>query len=169
MSIFLRPQVMDLVSANTAVYMALKEMHKTLAMVRPGSFFHTGDADSDYALGVLMLVWMIGNGANTFASCLSSTHKIAGFDSVKAACLMYLHQSTVVSDTIYWIFGIQGVTAAGLFWANVPIIVITSDKHGWFPQLVNWVVAGWAGHLLAKNHIENIFIVGHVFRSLGLT
>lgn len=169
MSIFLRPQVMDLVSANTVVYMALKEMHKTLAMVRPGSLFHTGDADSDFALGVLMLVWMIGNGANALASRLSSTHKIAGFDSVKAACLMYLHQSTVVSDTIYWLFGIQGVTAAGIFWANVLIVVMTSDKHGWFPQLVNWLVGGWAGHLLAKNHLENMFIVGQMFRSLGLT
>ncbi|CAJ1950840.1 unnamed protein product [Cylindrotheca closterium] len=169
MSIFLRPHLMDLVTTNTAVYMALKEMRKNLAMIRPGSFFHTGDADSDYTLGVLMLVWMIGNGANALASRLNSSYKVVGFDSVKAACLMYLHQSTVFSDTIYWLFGIQGVTAAGLFWANVPIIVMTNDKHNWFPQLVSWVIAGWAGHLLAKNHLENIFIVGHLFRSLGLT
>jgi len=170
MSIFLRPQLMDLLSTNTTVYMALKEMRNNLAMIRPGSFFHTGDADSDYTLGVLMLVWMIGNGANALASRLSSSsHKIVGFDSVTAACLMYLHQSTVFSDTIYWLFGIQGVTAAGVFWANVPIIFMTSDKHNWFPLLVTWIVAGWAGHVLAKNHLENIFIVGHLFRSLGLT
>ena len=166
-NILLQPHFTDLLSLNTAVYMALKEMRKNLAMIRPGSFFHTGDADFDYALGVLMLVWLIGNGANALASRVSSRKPLVGFDSVNAACLMYLHQSTVFSDTIFWFFGIQGVSAAGLFWANVPIIVMTSDN--WFARLVNWVVAGWAGHLLAKNHLENIFIVGHIFRNLGLT
>lgn len=170
MSIFLQPQLMDLVSTNTAVYLALKEMRTTLSMVRPGSFFHTGDANVDYALGVLMLVWLIGNGANALASRVGSHRQpIVGFESVKAACLMYLHQSTVFSDTIFWLFGIQGVTAAGLFWANVPIIIMTTDKLNWFPQLVNWVAAGWAGHLLAKNHLENIFIGGQIFRNFRLT
>jgi hypothetical protein len=148
------------------VYPALVGMNEILPLLRPGSIFATGQADCNFVLNAVLLVVVVGNGANSLANrvCGNSSSDAYGFESVEAACLAY-HLRLL--GPIFWIAELP-VTAQGIYWTNAALIMLNSNRKSRYPRLVAWLVAGCAGSLLAKYHLEDVFVVGKFFKFFNL-
>eukprot|EP00980_Cylindrotheca_fusiformis_P009250 scaffold2018_cov113-Cylindrotheca_fusiformis.AAC.4 len=143
-------------------------MSTVLRTLRHGSIFATGQSDWDFVLSTVLLVVAIGNGANAIAKrvCPRAASSPLGFESVYAACLTYIHRLSgpslfVLGSSKLFVLGTRPVTAAGIFWAQAAFVLLQgSNSSIGYSRLVAWLVAGWAGSLLAKYHLEDIFLVG---------
>jgi hypothetical protein len=163
-SIFYRPNLfVDLPCVNMIVYPALAKMNKNLLWLRPGSIFATGQADWNFVLSAVLLVVVVGNGANYLANKVGGNNSsdVYGFGSVVAACLGY--HSREFFGPFFRIAGLP-VTAQGIYWTNAAFIMLYPNRKSRHPRLVAWLVAGCAGSLLAKYHLEDVFVVGKLFK-----
>jgi hypothetical protein len=166
-SIFYRPNLsVDLLCVNMIVYPALVGMNGILPLLRPGSIFATGQADWTFVLSAVLLVLVVGNGANSLANkvCGNSFSDVYGFGSVEAACLGYYLK---LEGPLLSIAGLP-VTAQGIYWTNAAWIMLHPNRKSRYPQLVAWLVAGCAGSLLAKFHLEDVFVVAKFFKFFNL-
>jgi hypothetical protein len=157
-------------SVNYTIYPTLIEMNRIIPKLRKDSLFITGEPDFDFILGVFLLVVMIGGGSNMIATKVTKQN-VWGFSSVVAAHLTYFQRIALLRRPILVAFGSdQPVTAAGIYWTNAALIILkgNSSTSSW-PRLVAWIVAGCAGNLLAKYHVENISILGGLFKFLGFS
>jgi hypothetical protein len=170
-SIFYAPHNLlhDLLYENLCVYPALVEMRTIIPKLNRGSFLCTGDKNFDYIVTVFLLVFVIGGGSNVLAAQIDGQRPyMTGFSPVAAAALAYLHRINIIHSTLVMtIFGF-GITASRLYWTNIGWIVI-AYPNSWFPRLMAWLMAGVAGSLLAKYHLENMIVWGDVPKFFGFT
>lgn len=158
-SIFYRPHlVRDLSYANFIVHPTLTELNRVIPRLNSNSIFSTGSIDVDFFLGVFILVAIIGGGSNLLASKIDNRHAVYGFSPVCAACLAYWQRIILIRQRFLFSFGDQQITAAGMYWTNAAFIVF--QNQDWYPRLIAWIVAGCAGTLLAKYHLENMTYFG---------
>lgn len=165
-SIFYRPNlILDLIHVQILITPALEGMSAVLRTLRSGSIFSTGHGDWDFVLSSVLLIGVIGNGANALANRVCGRGNASGFGSVCAACLTY---SGRLDGPLLWMFEKRQVTKEGLFWAYAALLLVyetrTRNPKSRYPRLVAWLVAGLAGSLLAKYHMEDIFLVGGLFK-----
>jgi hypothetical protein len=144
-------------------------MSKIIPKLNRRSFLCTGDEMIDYAMAVFFLVFVIGGGSNVLASQIDGQRSsITGFSPVVAAALAYYQRIHVMRNTILMtIFGYD-MTASRLYWTNIGWIILTYPSS-WFPRLLGWLMAGLAGSLLAKYHLENMVVWGDLLKFFGLT
>jgi hypothetical protein len=152
--------------ANLCVYPALLETKRIIPRLQKGSIFSTGDTNVDFGIGVFLLIVIIGGGCNILASRLTKSY-VYGFSTVSAASLAYCQRITMVrQSTLFYLFD-QPVTAVGAYWSSLALMAV-QNQHHWFPSMVAWLAAGFAGSILAKYHLENISFFGDVFKLFGL-
>jgi hypothetical protein len=144
-------------------------MNRVIPQLQKGSIFSTGSNTYDFILAAIFLVLCVGGGCNILASRVTNT-KVHGFSSVIAASLAYYQRINMVRRQAILFFLLdQPVTAAGAYWTSVALLVVRNSRHqGWFPPLVAWLVAGWAGSMFAKYHLENMKLFGDIFKFFGL-
>jgi hypothetical protein len=166
-SIFYRPNLfVDLLCVNMIVYPALEGMNDILRLLHPASIFATGQADWNFVLSAVLLVVVVGNGANYLANrvCGNSSSDVYGFASVEAACLTYYLR---LKRPLFWIVDLP-VTAQGIYWTNAALIMLHPYGKSRYPRLGAWLVAGCAGSLLAKYHLEDVFVMGQFLKLFNL-
>jgi hypothetical protein len=158
----------DLIYENLCVYPALAEMSTIVHKLNRGSFLSSGDENFDYAMAVFLLVFVIGGGSNVLASQIEGQRSyITGFSPVVAGALAYYQRIHTMRRTILMtIFGCD-MTASRLYWTNIGWIVLSYPKS-WFPRLMAWLMAGLAGSLLAKYHLQNVVVWFDVLKFFGL-
>jgi hypothetical protein len=167
-SVFYRPHLfLDLLYANYAVHPALVEINRIIPRLHDRSIISTGYKTLDFWIGVVLLVFVIGGGSNLLASRVTGS-RVYGFSSVSAASLAYYQRITLVRRPILFFLWNQPVTAATAYWSSVAILVVRQNRD-WFPPLLAWLSAGWAGSMLAKYHLENMMIFGDILKIFGMT
>ena len=169
-SIFYRPHLLyDLLHANVVVYPALLEMYRILPQLRAGAFLSTGRPDVDYALSVILLVIVIGGGANYISSVLilGNKDKIYGFSSVVAASMAYTQRISVIGAPLLLRLGDIRLTTTDLYWAELGLLLLKANRRS-LSTMIAWLVAGLLGSALAKYHLENLAVLGGFYKFFGL-
>ena len=169
-SIFYRPHLLyDLLHANVVVYPALLEMHRILPQLRTGAFFSTGRSDVDYALSVILLVVVIGGGANYISSVLilGNKDKLYGFSSVVAASMAYTQRISLMGAPLLLRLGDIRLTTTDLYWAELGMLLLKANRRS-LSTMTAWIVAGILGSALAKYHLENLAGLGGLYKFFGL-
>jgi hypothetical protein len=165
--------VRDLVYQNTFVYPTLVELNRIVPKLRTTSWMvrPTGNETADYVVAVVLLVLVLGGGSNLLASRIvggsSSSRTVVGFSSVAAVGLGYLIRLAGRSSSFGGIriatFRTQDISYVHAFWSNLAWFFV-AHPHDWYPRLVVWLVAGFAGSIYAEFHLEHVDVF--VFRNL---
>jgi hypothetical protein len=167
-SIFYRPNLMDLIYTNSCIYPALVEINRIVPRLDKGSvLFSFGDVDLDFALAVVILIFVIGGGCNMAASKLTN-RTVYGLNSTIGASLAYYQQATLYRPVIAILFRVydQPITASGAYWTMLGLMVVTSNRD-WFQGFVVWMLAGWIGSCYARYHLESQMWWGDLFHFVG--
>ena len=103
--LFYRPNLMDLIHTNSCIHPALVEINRIVPRLEDkGSvLFSFGDVDLDFALAVVILIFVIGGGCNLAASRLTK-RRVYGLNSTIGASLAYYQQATLYRPVIATLF-----------------------------------------------------------------
>jgi len=175
LSVFYRPHLLyDLLHTNLIVYPALEQIYHVLPQLRVGAFWSTGDLNMDYGMLVILLVMIIGGGANYIASFLLATMDDEynyGFSPVVAASMAYTQRISILGTSPGTVFllrlGNIRLNVTDLYWAELGLFLLKANRRS-ISNMISWLVAGLLGSALAKYQIENIAIWGGMFKFLGL-
>jgi hypothetical protein len=151
------------------MYPALVEINRIVPRLDKGSvLFNFGDVDLDFALAVVILIFVIGGGCNMVASRLTN-RIVYGLNSTIGASLAYYQQAALYRPVIAILFRVydQPITASGAYWTMLGLMMVTSNR-GWFPGFVAWMLSGWVGLCYARYHLERQMWWGDLFHFIGL-
>jgi hypothetical protein len=169
-SVFYRPHLLyDLLHANVVVYPALRELYHILPQLRADAFFSTGSLDMDYALSVILLVMVIGGGANYASSLILANDDTCnhGFSSVVAASMAYTQRLSMIGAPPLLRIGDMRLTTTDLYWAELGLLLLQANRRS-ISTMIAWIVAGLLGSALAKYQLGNIVVFGGIYKFLGL-
>jgi len=136
------------------------KLRRTSWLVRP-----TGNKTADYLVAVLLLVVVLGGGANLLASKIVGSRaiargRVAGFSAVAAVGLGYMIRSSSNSKFLNFYLR-QDILYVHVFWTNaVWLVFFGGNPNHWFPRLVSWLLAGLLGCLYAEFHQKHVDVLG---------
>ena len=168
-SVFYRPHFLsDIVFPVFTVYPALMAMDRIVRRLNQKSMISTGNVTLDFTIAVIMLVFGIGGGSNLLASRMTD-NQVYGFKSVVAASLTYSQRITGGRNVLVTMWN-QPVTAVTAYWSGLALLVIQNNNRSrhWVPAVAAWLIAGLAGSILAKTHLENVQFFGDFLKLFGM-
>lgn len=157
----------DLATQNLFGYPALAEIHRLLPRFRSTSWLvrPTGNDNCDYLIAVVLLVVVIAGGSNMLATRIVHSGKnskyrgfrLVGFSALTAASLGYLIRSDSKSTVLLLFRQHQqyNIGYVHAYWTQVGWMVV-GHPHDWYPRVVVWFLAGFAGALYANFHLEHV-------------
>ena len=166
--------IRDLIYQNAFVYPALVEIDRMVPKLKIASWLvrPTGNETADYLFALLILVVLLGGGSNLLAAKIVGTgRRIVGYSCVCAVALGYLIRiNSGGSGGILTTFQRRDVSYVHAFWSNVAWIFVGHYDY-WYPRLVLWLLAGFAGAIFAEFHLEyvdSMFVVKNLLGYFGL-
>ena len=187
----------DLVRMNTCIYPTLVTMSRIvpklsssstnksmfqslLSSQQPNDIQHL-TMDWNYVFWTIVVLFIgIGGGCNILTTKLTGGYRCRGLSTTVAASLAYIQRISsslgggysFASPILFHIMGRQQqpVTAVNGYWTIlVTTIIYNSNSRQTWPFVVSWLLGGFCGSLLAKYHLENLFVVGNILKFFGMT
>jgi hypothetical protein len=147
--------VYTLLDLNLCVYPALQDMDRMITTLK-WQLHAGGNPQWTFGLTVLILVILIGSGANTIATLCVGRYTY-GWGPIVAASLSY---SFAVGRTTLFRFGAWPVIPVQAFWTRFASIFFRNVGGG-----LAWLLGGLAGYMLGEYHQGNQSTWGYFYKT----